>query len=143
MSNMWKKNLCSKKNFRDDFFEIFFMESYSYIYFELFLSFQPFSYYKKCAYLKEVIRRDSDQCEIENPVKYGALKYVKSCDKIWSDITTKSTLKYLKTYLADLPNQPKYLGCFKKVLISHWVFVVREYCKAHLLYDFGFFGWNY
>ena len=25
--------------------------------------FQPFSYYKKCAYLKEVIRQDSDQCE--------------------------------------------------------------------------------
>ena len=24
--------------------------------------FQPFSYYKKCAYLKEVIRQDSDQC---------------------------------------------------------------------------------
>ena len=27
-----------------------------------FYHFQPFSYYKKCAYLKEVIRRDSDQC---------------------------------------------------------------------------------
>ena len=26
-----KKNLCSKKNFRDNFFEIFFIESYSYI----------------------------------------------------------------------------------------------------------------
>ena len=46
-------------------FEIFFMESYPYIYFELFLSFQPFSYYKKCAYLKEVIRWDSDLCSVE------------------------------------------------------------------------------
>ena len=27
-----------------------------------FYHFQPLSYYKKCAYLKEVIRRDSDQC---------------------------------------------------------------------------------
>ena len=27
-----------------------------------FCHFQPFSYYKKCAYLKEVIRRDFDQC---------------------------------------------------------------------------------
>ena len=27
-----------------------------------FYHFQPVSYYKKCAYLKEVIRRDSDQC---------------------------------------------------------------------------------
>ena len=27
-----------------------------------FYHFQPFSYYKKCAYLKEVIRWDSDQC---------------------------------------------------------------------------------
>ena len=32
-----KKNLCSKKNFRENFFEIFFMESYPYIYFELFI----------------------------------------------------------------------------------------------------------
>ena len=30
-----------------------------------FYHFQPFSYYKKCAYLKEVIRRDSDQCDTE------------------------------------------------------------------------------
>ena len=37
-----KKNLCSKKNFRENFFEIFFMESYPYIYFELFLSFPAF-----------------------------------------------------------------------------------------------------
>ena len=60
-----KKNLCSKKNFRENFFEIFFMESYPYIYIlNYFYHFQPFSYYKKCAYLKEVIRRDSDQCEI-------------------------------------------------------------------------------
>ena len=28
-----------------------------------FYHFQPFSYYKKCAYLKEVIRRDSEQCD--------------------------------------------------------------------------------
>ena len=27
-----------------------------------FYHFQPFLYYKKCAYLKEVIRRDFDQC---------------------------------------------------------------------------------
>ena len=32
--------------------------------------FQPFLYYKKCAYLKEVIRRDFDQCEtIEELIK--------------------------------------------------------------------------
>jgi hypothetical protein len=29
-----------------------------------FYHFQPFLYYKKCAYLKEVIRRDFDQCEL-------------------------------------------------------------------------------
>ena len=34
-----------------------------------FYHFQPFSYYKKCAYLKEVIRRDFDQCEsAPNPI---------------------------------------------------------------------------
>ena len=37
-----KKNLCSKKKFRENFFEIFFIESYSYIYIELFLSFPGF-----------------------------------------------------------------------------------------------------
>ena len=50
-----KKNLCSKKNFREIVFEIIYILNYFY-------HFQPFSYYKKCAYLKEVIRRDSDQC---------------------------------------------------------------------------------
>ena len=38
-------------------------------------------------------------------------------DKSWVDSTTKNTLKYLTTYSADLPNQPKYLGCLKKALI--------------------------
>ena len=37
-----EKNLCSKENFRDNFFEIFFIESYSYIYFELFSTFSAF-----------------------------------------------------------------------------------------------------
>mgnify|MGYP001333658055 CR=1 FL=1 len=32
-----------------------------------FYHFQPFSYYKKCAYLKEVIRWDSDQCGLSGP----------------------------------------------------------------------------
>ena len=45
-------------------------------------------------------------------------------DKIWADSTTKNTLKYLKSYSADLPNQPKYIGYFKKC--SHWVSVVCE-----------------
>ena len=37
-----KKNLCSKKNFSKIFLEIFFIESYFFIYFELFLSFPAF-----------------------------------------------------------------------------------------------------
>ena len=37
-------------------------------------------------------------------------------DKIWADSTTKNTLIYLKTYSADLPNWPKYLGYLKKKL---------------------------
>ena len=37
-----KKNLCSKKNFRQNSLEIFFIESYFFIYFELFLSFPAF-----------------------------------------------------------------------------------------------------
>jgi len=43
-------------------------------------------------------------------------------DKIWADSTIKNTLKYLKTFLADLPNRPKYLGYLKKS--SHLVSVV-------------------
>ena len=30
-------------------------------------------------------------------------------DKIWADCTTQITLTYLSTYLANLPNRPKYL----------------------------------
>ena len=37
-----KKNLCSKKNLRKENLEIFFIESYFLIYFELFLSFPAF-----------------------------------------------------------------------------------------------------
>ena len=32
-----------------------------------FYHFQPFLYYKKCAYLKEVIRPDFDQCDLDIP----------------------------------------------------------------------------
>ena len=39
-----KKNLCSKKNFRKNFLEIFFTESNSFIYFKLFLSFPRLDY---------------------------------------------------------------------------------------------------
>ena len=58
-----KKNLCSKKNFRENFFEIFFIESYPFRISNYFYHFQHFLYYKKCAHLKEVIRRNFDQCE--------------------------------------------------------------------------------
>ena len=36
-----------------------------------------------------------------------------------AESTTKNTLEHLKTYLDDLPNQPKYLGYFKRS--AHWV----------------------
>ena len=38
--------------------------------------------------------------------------------------TTKNTVKYLKTYSADLPNPPKYLGYLKKNF--QWVYVVCD-----------------
>ena len=44
-------------------------------------------------------------------------------NKISEDSTTKNTLKYLKTYLAHLPNWSKYLRYLKEGF--HWVFVVR------------------
>ena len=47
-------------------------------------------------------------------------------DKIWADIATKNTLKYLTTYSADLPNWPKYLGYLKKNKLS-LVSVVRAW----------------
>ena len=68
-----KKNLCSKKNFRTIFLEIFFIESYSFIYLNYFYHFQPFLYYKKCVRLKEVIRRDFDQC-VDSPDGFEILE---------------------------------------------------------------------
>ena len=47
-----KKIYVVKKKFRDNFFEIFFIESYSYIYFELFLSFPAFFISEKVCLLK-------------------------------------------------------------------------------------------
>ena len=46
-----------------------------------FYHFQPFSYYKKCAYLKEVIRRDSDQCAADFFLNSGLNKAVLSVRK--------------------------------------------------------------
>ena len=57
-----EKNLCSKKNFRDNFLKFFSLNLILIYILNHFYHFQPFSNYKKCAYLKEVIRRDSDQC---------------------------------------------------------------------------------
>ena len=48
-------------------------------------------------------------------------------DKVRAHSTPQSTLKYLKTYLADLPKWPKYLEYLKKS--SHLVSVVREGCN--------------
>ena len=31
-------------------------------------------------------------------------------EKIWAESSTKNTLKYLTTYLANLPNRPNHLG---------------------------------
>ena len=37
---------------------------------------------------------------------------------MWADNATQNTLKYITTYLANLPNWPKYLGYLNKS--SHW-----------------------
>ena len=57
-----KKNLCSKKNFRKNFLEIFFIESYFLIYFELFCHFLPFLYYKNLVRINLGIRIKKSQC---------------------------------------------------------------------------------
>jgi hypothetical protein len=56
MSNMWKKNLCSKKNFKDNFFEFFFIESYSYIYFEILLVKSGLPNWWKTFFFKQIFR---------------------------------------------------------------------------------------
>ena len=49
-------------------------------------------------------------------------------DKVWTDITTQNTFKYHQTYLANLPNWPKYLGYFWVSIVgvsSHLISVAR------------------
>ena len=59
-----KKIYVVKKNLGKIFLKFFSWNLILIYILNYFYHFQPFSYYKKCAYLKEVIRRDSDQCEI-------------------------------------------------------------------------------
>ena len=40
--------------------------------------------------------------------KLSAKLQTRDTGEIWADSTTKNDLKYLKTYSADLPNEPKY-----------------------------------
>ena len=51
-----------KKNLGTIFLKFFSLNLILMYILNYFYHFQPFSYYKNCAYLKEVIRRDSDQC---------------------------------------------------------------------------------
>ena len=62
MSKVWKKIYVVKKNLGKIFLKFFSWNLILIYILNYFYHFQPFSYYKKCAYLKEVIRRDSDQC---------------------------------------------------------------------------------
>jgi len=57
-----KKIYVLKKNLGTIFLKLFSLNLILIYILNYFYHFQPFSYYKKCAYLKEVIRRDSDQC---------------------------------------------------------------------------------
>ena len=60
----WGKKIYVVKKILGKFFLEFFSWILILIYIlNYFYHFQPLSYYKKCAYLKEVIRQDSDQCE--------------------------------------------------------------------------------
>ena len=44
-----------------------------------FYHFQPFLYYKKCAYFKEVIRRDFDQCVVIGKMECSVHLYSSPC----------------------------------------------------------------
>ena len=57
-----KKIYVVKKILRTIFLKFFSLNLILIYILNYFYHFQPLSYYKKCAYLKEVIRRDSDQC---------------------------------------------------------------------------------
>ena len=58
-----KKIYVVKKNFGQIFLNFFSLNLILLYILNCFYHFQPFSYYKKCAHLKEVIRRNFDQCE--------------------------------------------------------------------------------
>ena len=62
-SNMWKKIYVVKKILGKTFLKFFSLNLILLYILNYFYHFQPFLYYKKCAYLKEVIRPDFDQCE--------------------------------------------------------------------------------
>jgi hypothetical protein len=59
-----KKIYVVKKNLGIIFLNFFSLNPILIYILNYFYHFRPFSYYKKCAYLKEVIRRDSDQCGV-------------------------------------------------------------------------------
>ena len=59
-----KKIYVVKKILRTIFLKFFSLNLILIYILKYFYHFQPFSYYKKCAYFKEVIRRDSDQCDM-------------------------------------------------------------------------------
>ena len=59
-----KKIYVVKKNLGIIFLKFFSLNPILIYILNYFYHFRPFSYYKKCAYLKEVIRRDSDQCGV-------------------------------------------------------------------------------
>ena len=59
-----KKIYVVKKNLGKIFLKFFSLNLILLYILNYFYHFQPFLYYKKCAYLKEVIRRDFDQCEM-------------------------------------------------------------------------------
>ena len=65
MSKMWKKKsmYVLKKILGKIVLKFFSLNLILLYILNYFYHFQPFLYYKKCAYLKEVIRRDFDQCD--------------------------------------------------------------------------------
>ena len=64
VSQTCEKKIKQKKNLGKIFLKFFSLNLILIYILNYFYHFQPFLYYKKCAYLKEVIRGDFDQCAI-------------------------------------------------------------------------------
>ena len=73
------------------------------------------TYVEKCSTAQSFIRTEMSTYRIGTLMKNHGLEI--HSDKIWADIATKNTLKYLTTYSADLPNLHIW-DIWKKTLIG-------------------------